>query len=161
MMIVTPNPGLEIPQGLGSDIPLPTAAPLPGDSTSSASLNPFVNTCNAPSYCDGSILTNLLPACQPCTVAQNVASDAGPAMTPANVAAATAAATADEKSLCAQDPSGCAAYNAAINSPTCTGIFGTDTFGQFICGDGSGNPTGLELAMICAGGVLLLLLLKK
>ena len=95
--------------------------------------------------------------CQIPSVAQMVASDAGPAMTPANVAAATAAAQSDEQALCAQDPSGCASYNLATGSPDCAATFGAGIIGQLMCGDGTGLPWGL----LIAGGAVLFLLFKK
>ena len=40
----------------------------------------------------------------------------------------------DVDALCQLDPTNCAAYKAATDSPTCAGIFGTGAMGKLFCG---------------------------
>lgn len=152
MLAVLATPGLGL-----------MAAPLMGLNSDCISALSTKLACNPPDWCNGSTLASLIPACQTCTPSEMVSSDVGPAMTPENVASAQAAATKDEQSLCAQDPAGCAAYNASVNSPNCTALFGTGGFGQFMCGSGDPTAPGFPgwILAVAAGGILLLVALKK
>ena len=170
MLIESPAPGYEIPQGLG-DTPqsVQQACSTLELTTGTWALDPACAAalqtklaCNPPSWCNYIPGADYIPACQTCTIQESAASDIGPAMTPANTQALMTEAQTTLQQSCADDPAGCAAYQTASSSPDCAATFGTGAVGQFICGNGSNSIFGLSPGIALIGvGVLALILLKK